>query len=132
MLAHSDLGWSNGFHFARMPDPDVMKGWVLLSTYVSDYDTDDWGENQLIMLEVVDKDLLTPTVWRLGHTWNYNTVYYDEGIAVMGDNGQELWWNANWFGTDIETYHMPLPTAWWTEIGSESNTVATTWFIIGN
>jgi len=124
MFEHPDMGYGNGFHFARMPES--TPGWNLVSTYkspASSYPAA-WGDNQLLMIELVDKDVTNPTVWRLGHMYNVFDEYYAEGFATMSQFGDKFWWVAKWFGqSDIETYEMLLPDGWWTAIGSTSDTV---------
>jgi hypothetical protein len=122
--------WSEswaGMHFARMPSSDTLKGWVLSSTYTPSTTMEEWGDNQLLMFELVDMNVQTPIIWRLGHTWNYKPEYYAEGFAAMDDTATDIWWNGNWFGSAIETYHMVLPDNWWTALTSgEPETPPTT------
>ena len=109
-LHQGDFGWGNGWHFARMPK--TTPGWILLSTYRSGTNTD-WGDNQLLMLEMKDRTS-HPRVWRLGPTHNQYDEYYAEGFAAMSQFGDRLWWGAKWPGqANIETYEMPLPSDWW-------------------
>jgi hypothetical protein len=113
ILYHGDLGWGNGWHFARMPS--FIKGWVLMSTYKKDKNTD-WGDNQLMMLEIKGFDE-NPKIWRLGHTHNNYDEYYAEGFAAMSQFGDKLWWGAKWPGqNNIEAYEMALPAKWWEDI----------------
>jgi len=113
ILYHGDFGWGNGFHFARMPE--FIRGWILMSTYKAGSNTD-WGDNQLIMLEIKD-NTENPRVWRLGHTHNNYNEYYAEGFAPMSQFGDKLWWGAKWPGqNNIETYEMVLPPKWWEEL----------------
>jgi hypothetical protein len=112
-LFHGDCGWDNGFHFARMPKN--VRGWVLLSTYKAGPNSD-WGDNQLLMLEMKDH-VNHPRVWRLGPTHNRYNEYYSEGFAAMAPTADRFWWGAKWPGqTNIETYEMRLPANWWTEL----------------
>ena len=113
ILYHGDLGWNNGMHFARMPS--FIRGWVLMSTYAGGTNVD-WGDNQLIMLEIKD-NTQNPRVWRLGHTHNNHDEYYAEGFAAMSQFGDKLWWGAKWPGQNsIEAYEMDLPTKWWEDL----------------
>ena len=113
LLNHGDLGWGNGMHFSRMPSN--VRGWVLMSTYKAGVNTD-WGDNQLIMLEIKDVSD-SPHVWRLGHTYNNYNEYYAEGFATISQNGDKIWWGAKWPGqNDIEAYEMTLPFQWWNEL----------------
>jgi hypothetical protein len=113
ILYHGDLGWGNGFHFARMPH--LVQGWILMSTY-KEGENNDWGDNQLIMLETKDQSQ-NPRVWRLGHTHNHYDEYYAEAFAAMSQFGDRIWWGAKWPGqNNIETYEMILPPKWWEEL----------------
>jgi hypothetical protein len=113
ILYHGDLGWGNGFHFARMPD--FIRGWILMSTHKEGENTD-WGDNQLIMLEVKDQSQ-NPRVWRLGHTHNQYDEYYAEAFAAMSQFGDRIWWGAKWPGQNrIEAYEMTLPPKWWEDL----------------
>ena len=113
ILYHGDLGWGNGFHFARMPD--FIRGWILMSTYKEGENTD-WGDNQLIMLEIRNHSK-NPRVWRLGHTHNQYDEYYAEAFAAMSQFGDRIWWGAKWPGQNkIEAYEMTLPPKWWEEL----------------
>jgi len=113
ILYHGDLGWGNGFHFARMPG--FIKGWILMSTY-KEGDNTDWGDNQLIMLEMKDQSQ-NPRVWRLGHTHNHYDEYYAEAFAAMSQFGDRIWWGTKWPGQNkIEAYEMALPPKWWEEL----------------
>jgi hypothetical protein len=123
---HTDIDWA-GVHFARMPSSDTLKGWCLASTYTESTTMTTWGDNQLIMFEIVDMDETTPIIWRLGHTWNVKTEYYAEGFAAMDDTATDIWFNGNWFGTDIETYHMVLPDNWATDLGEGDPAPPETW-----
>jgi hypothetical protein len=115
ILYHGDLGWKNGFHFARMPS--LAKGWILMSTYTKG--NKDWGDNQLIMLELKDRSD-NPRIWRLGHTHNEYKSYYSEGFATISQFGDKIWWAARWPGQDhIETYEMTLPKEWWKELSEQ-------------
>lgn len=112
-LHQKDFGYGNGWHFARMPK--ITPGWILISTYLEDERTG-WGSNQLFMLEMKDR-ADHPRVWRLGPTHNQIDDYFAEGFAAMSQFGDRLWWGAKWPGqTNIETYEMPLPVAWWREL----------------
>ena len=114
ILNHGDLGWGNGMHFARMPS--TTPGWSLISTYKSG-ENDDWGDNQLFMLELVATGS-GPRVWRLAHTYNNFDEYYAEAFAPMSQHGDKVWWGAKWPGTDsIETYEITLPDGWVEELG---------------
>ena len=114
ILYHGDLGWNNGMHFARMPS--FIRGWVLMSTYTGGTNVD-WGDNQLIMLEIKD-NTQNPRVWRLGHTHNNYDEYYAEGFAAMSQFGDKLWWGAKWPGQNsIEAYEMDLSLTWWEDLG---------------
>lgn len=118
IIDHSELGWGNGFHFARMPS--TRPGWILCSTYSGeDGSVSDWGDNQLLMFELVDKTTTTLNVWRLGHTYNMANEYYSEGFAAMDYAGDKIWWSAKWFGqNDVDTYEMQLPTDWYRNASS--------------
>ncbi len=114
---HGDLGWGNGWHFARMPR--AARGWVLLSTYHDGGQTD-WGDNQLFMLELKDH-AAGPRVWRLGHTHNVYAEgdYYAEAFAPIAQTADRLWWGAKWPGQQTyEAYEMALPPAWWADLGA--------------
>ena len=113
VLYHGDLGWGNGFHFARMPG--FIRGWILMSTYRKGRNSD-WGDNQLIMLEIKDQSH-NPRVWRLGHTHNQYDEYYAEAFAAISQFGDKIWWGAKWPGqTSIEAYEMTLPPKWWEDL----------------
>jgi hypothetical protein len=122
ILQHGDFGWGNGWHFARMPAS--VPGWILMSTYCGA--NIDWGDNQLMMLEMRDHaSTPPPRVWRLGPTHNRWFIddpspenYYAEAFAAISPQGDRLWWNARWPGTvQVETYEMALPPNWWTDLG---------------
>jgi hypothetical protein len=113
ILAHADVGIGNGFHFSRMTQGTT--GWILMTTYKSTtaVEADAWGDNEIVMLEVVDKETRTPRVWRLGHMHNYYNDYYSEGFSPMAIDNTKLWWGARWpFQDYIDTYQMDLPATW--------------------
>lgn len=119
IIYHGDLGWNNGFHFARMPSSKT--GWILMSTY-ADLPNTDWGDNQLLMLEIKDESE-NPRIWRLGHTYNNPNEYYAEAFAAMSQFGDKIWWGAKWSGqNNIEAYEMDLPLTWWEDLGGSPQT----------
>jgi len=112
---HGDLGWSNGFHFGKLPA--AKSGWAFVSTYSdiasSSHDTD-WGADQFIMLQI-RPEASNPAIWRI--TPNYNRFageYRDEGIAAMNTFGNRIYVTGNWGGAmaNREVFMFDLPSNW--------------------
>ena len=116
----------SNFHFGRMPASHP--GWSLLYS-TSDYPNTDPGDNQIMMLEMVDRATRPARIWRLGHTHNRFNSYYAEGWAAISQDGQTVYWSAKWTQpTDygyIETYKIDLPATWVTDLnGTGSGSVS--------
>ncbi len=113
---HADFGWSNGFHFGKMPP--ATPGWALVSTYSHENDKNhhrDWGADQLVMVKL-DSLAVRPSIWRLGASNNrYAGDYRDEAPAAINLFGNRVYLASNWFGKlgHREVFVYELPDQWW-------------------
>lgn len=112
MIQHSDLGYSNGFHFGKM---FTKLGWAMMSTYSSN--NSEWGSNQLIMLKIeANCDVLrcTPTY----NLYPDGDAYRNEAPAAMDITGEILVWTGNWGGNFAtrEVLEGTLPADWETYV----------------
>ena len=112
---HADFGWSNGFHYGKMP-PN-KKGWIFISTYSdpssSSHDSN-WGADQLIMMQLkpMEDD---PIVWRISSNYNlFDGGYRDEAPAAINHLGNRIYLTTNWGGNaeNREVYVIELPNDW--------------------
>ena len=118
---HSDFGWSNGFHYGKMPAS--RKGWLFMNTYSNVSNgthTTDWAADQLVMIQI-KPETQNPIVWRI--TPNYNNYagnYRDECPAAMNLSGNRIYLSNNWGGmlTHREVFVIELPDDWDTYLNS--------------
>ena len=112
---HEDLGWSNGFHFAAMPN--TRPGWTLVSTYSNSTNQTheaDWAADQLLMIRTPRANE-TALIWRISPTYNhYDGEYRDEAPAAINSTGDRVFLSANWGGMlDLrEVFLFELPREW--------------------
>lgn len=112
---HGDFGWSNGFHYGKMPAS--KKGWMFINTYsnISNEDhNSDWGADQLIMMQIKAADD-NPVVWRISPNYNlYDGDYRDEAPAAINFLGDRIYVTTNWGGelTNREVFVFELPSDW--------------------
>jgi len=115
MATHDDFGWSNGFHYGKMPPS--KSGWVFISTYskeTNQYHDTDWGADQLILMELKPKSE-NPKVWRITPNYNlYDGNYRDEAPAAINLAGNRVYVSTNWGGTltNREIFLFELPSNW--------------------
>lgn len=109
ILYHGDIGWSCGMHFGKLYDQS-QRGWFLLST-TGDGAT--WGSKQIIMVEVKDKNISTPRIWRVSPTYNMSSGYRGESSTAFGFDGKSIYWTTGW-GEDAygDAYSIELPSSW--------------------
>lgn len=112
---HRDFGWSNGFHFGKMPQS--KRGWLFINTYSnskSDLHETDWASDQLILMELKPiKD--RPIIWRVNPNYNhYSGDYRDEAPAAINHLGNRIYVSTNWGSHDNpqEVYVIELPDTW--------------------
>ena len=96
---HGDLGWSNGFHFGKMPASKA--NWVFLNTY-SKLDKNSkkhkWGDNQFIFIEL-ESIYNKPDIIRISPNYNkYSGDYRDEAPAAINIKGNRIYASINWGG----------------------------------
>ena len=115
MATHSDFGWSNGFHYGKMPTS--KPGWVFINTYSNinnQYHDTDWGADQLILMELKPKSE-NPTAWRISPNYNkYDGNYRDEAPAAINLLGNRIYVSTNWGGelNNREVFLFELPNSW--------------------
>lgn len=115
VATHSDFGWSNGFHYGKMPTS--KQGWIFINTYsnvANQYHGTDWGADQLIMMELKPKSE-NPTVWRISPNYNeYSGNYRDEAPAAINLTGNRIYVSTNWGGelANREVFVFELPNTW--------------------
>jgi len=119
---HSDLSWT-GFHFGKMP-PN-RPGFVMVSTYSGGID--EWADEQLLMIEIKDKDAPTPPkILRIAPMYHeYESAYWDEATASMDVTGNIICVAQNWGlanGASNEVYFYELPNDWHAKLS------APTWY----
>ena len=112
---HADFGWSNGFHYGKMP---VNKpGWTFVNTYsevVSPSHSSAWAANQLFMMQVKHKSE-SPTIWRISPNYNaFSGSYRDEAPAAINTFGNRVYVSNNWGGqlSNREVFVFELPSNW--------------------
>jgi len=112
---HGDFGWSNGFHYGKMPLS--KKGWTFINTY-SDVNHEkhdaDWGADQLIMIKI-DHITNNPRIWRIAPNYNeYAGSYRDEAPAAINTLGNRIYATTNWGGLlpNREVFVFELPSNW--------------------
>ena len=112
---HGDFGWSNGFHYGKLPLS--KKGWAFINTYSHTEHSDhasDWGADQLIMIQM-KAETKNPTVWRIAPNYNIFTgEYRDEAIAAINTQGNRIYITSNWGGalSNREVFLFELPSNW--------------------
>jgi len=87
-----------GYHFGKVYD-SAKRGWVYMNTYDSTGYTA-WGKNQNLLVKVADGSVATPTVVRLGSTYNQYYDYRSEGSGSLDFKGENIWATGNWGFTD--------------------------------
>ncbi len=115
IATHGDFGWSNGFHYGKMPSS--KKGWVFINTYSNasnkNHDSD-WAADQLILMELKPKSQ-SPKIWRVSPNYNeYNGNYRDEAPAAINTLGNRIYVSTNWGGEldHREVFLFELPDDW--------------------
>ncbi len=115
IASHGDFGWSNGFHFGKMPLS--KSGWVFTSSYSKAKATkNNWGNNQLLLLQLKTK---APKILRIGSNYNYfSGNYRDEAPAAINLIGNRVYLSTNWGGKldHREVFVIDLPDNWNTEL----------------
>jgi hypothetical protein len=112
---HRDFGWSNGFHYGKMPVS--KKGWAFINTYSdtgsSSHDSD-WAADQFIMIKLDDEGS-NPLIWRIAPNYNvYAGNYRDEAPAAINTQGNRVYATSNWGGLlpNREVFLFELPDNW--------------------
>lgn len=111
--SHADFGWSNGFHFGKMPASKA--GWAFVNTYAK-AGKNEWGNNQLVLIQV-KPEAQKPVLWRVGPNYNkYAGDYRDEAPAAMNMLGNRIYVSNNWGGklNHREVFLFELPDDWLT------------------
>jgi hypothetical protein len=115
IASHSDFGWSNGFHYGKMPRG--KKGWAFINTYSnanSGSHESDWASDQLIMLKI-DNESNNPIVWRVAPNYNnFTGNYRDEAPAAINTFGNRIYVSSNW-GEKLpnrEVFLIEIPSNW--------------------
>lgn len=112
---HGDLGWSNGFHYGKMPLS--KKGWAFINTYSnvnSDRHETDWAADQFLMIKLEDEGS-DPLIWRIAPNYNeYAGNYRDEAPAAINTQGNRVYATSNWGGLlpNREIFVFELPSDW--------------------
>lgn len=109
--SHKDFGWSNGFHFGKMPP--AKSGWAFVNTYANTA-SKDWGDNQLVLMQI-KPEAQKPVIWRVGPNYNkYAGDYRDEAPAAMNMLGNRIYVSTNWGGKldHREVFLFELPDDW--------------------
>lgn len=107
--SHSDYGWSNGFHYGKMPLSKA--GWIFVNTYSTT--NTEWGTNQLFMVQI--KDESESKIWRIGSNYNkFDGDYRDEAPAAINTIGNRIYVSNNWGGMldHSEVFVYELPNNW--------------------
>lgn len=115
---HGDFGWSNGFHYGKMP---VSKaGWAFVNTYSNighPNHLGDWAADQFIMVQLLPESS-SPIMLRIGSNYNeYSGNYRDEAPAAINQLGNRIYVSNNWGGNlgHREVFVFELPINWDTE-----------------
>ncbi len=115
VASHGDFGYSNGFHYGKMP-PN-RPGWIFVNTYSNVNNPshpDDWAADQLFMI-AIKPYTENPVVWRIGPNYNrYDGFYRDEAPAALNLTGNRIYVTTNW-GGDLdhrEVFLFELPEDW--------------------
>ena len=115
MAYHGDFGWSNGFHYGKMPSH--KRGWVFINTYSNinnkTHDSD-WAADQIILMELKPKSQ-NPKIWRVSPNYNeYSGNYRDEAPAAINSLGNRIYVSTNWGGEldHREVFLFELPDNW--------------------
>lgn len=123
IIYHGDMGWRNGFHYGKFYKKE-QRGWVFVNTYTED--NSDWGNNQLLMVELKDSSH-GPKVWRISPNFNdYSGAYRDEAPAALSMDGNAIYLGCNWGGNlaHREVFRVDLPVDWHDILSEEGrNTV---------
>lgn len=110
--SHKDMGWSNGFHFAKMPKS--TPNWSLVSTYGLGDPKEEWALHQIFLLEL--KSIFKNNrILRVGPTYNhFDGDYRDEAIAAINLLGNRIYFSSNWGGKikHREIFMYELPEDW--------------------
>ena len=112
---HGDFGWSNGFHYGKMPLS--KKGWAFINTYSnlnSDRHETDWAADQFIMIKL-EGEANNPVIWRIAPNYNdYAGNYRDEAPAAINTLGNRIYATSNWGGLlpNREVFVFELPSNW--------------------
>ena len=115
IASHSDFGWSNGFHYGKMPSD--KKGWAFINTYSTTSSSShhtDWGADQFVMLKIEDESNI-PTIWRIAPNYNiFSGNYRDEAPAAINTFGNRIYVSSNWGGLlpNREVFVFELPSNW--------------------
>lgn len=116
---HADFGWSNGFHYGKMPAS--KPGWAFVNTYSnisSGTHLADKGADQLMLIQI-KPETDTPIIIRVGSNYNvYAGDYRDEAPAAMNQAGDRIYVSTNWGGNldHREVFIFELPSNWDTEV----------------
>ncbi len=112
---HVDFGWSNGFHYGKMPES--KPGWLFINTYSNNtnprHDTD-WGTDQLLMINIAPENTESK-IWRISPNYNlYDGHYRDEAPAAINTLGNRIYLTSNWGGilSNREVFVFDLPENW--------------------
>jgi hypothetical protein len=115
VASHSDFGWSNGFHYGKMPAS--KKGWIFINTYANAGNaasSTDWAANQLLLMQLKPESA-NPVVWRISPNYNrYTGNYRDEAPAAINLQGNRIYVSNNWGGNlpNREIFVFELPGDW--------------------
>jgi len=119
IINHGDIGWSNGFHYGKVPKN--RPGWVFINTYSNVSAADhlsDWGADQFVLMQM-KPDGQNPTVLRLGHNYNeFTGNYRDEAPAAVNLHGNRIYVSGNWGGFlgHREVFLFEIPEDWDTRV----------------
>ncbi len=111
--SHSDFGWSNSFHYGKMPQS--KGGWIFFKTYAdASSNNTDWAANQLIMIQMKPESN-NPVIWRIGSNYNnYSGDYRDEAPGAVNLFGNRIYLSIDWGGmlNNNEIFVVELPDNW--------------------
>jgi len=111
VASHSDFGWSNNFHYGKMPES--KPGWIFINTYTSS-SSSDWAADQLVMMQMKSEGE-NPIIWRVGSNYNnYAGDYRDEAPAAINLLGNRIYVSIDWGGMlpNNEVFVFELPDNW--------------------